>query len=247
MNIYQSQQELLSIFDELEENGGELTEELSERLQISQNEFKDKVKAYVSAIKQLKTDIEAIKVEQKRLKDLSDKKKKAIDSINNVLVHAINTFGDTKPSGVKYINFATGEVSIRHSLKVDVNNDLLDDITTTIESLFRDDKVNRQLDTKDSLNVDEFVNFINTLNPDKDEIISSDVENATISVNCEIPVSDLINGNAYGILKDIVKYTNRYVLKPVENKTELKDKLINNGCCAPHLARLVNNECIQIK
>ena len=40
MNIWQIQQELLSIFDELEENGGELTEELEQQLAISQEDFR---------------------------------------------------------------------------------------------------------------------------------------------------------------------------------------------------------------
>ena len=40
MNIFEISKELESVFDELEENGGELTEELEEKLSISQNEFR---------------------------------------------------------------------------------------------------------------------------------------------------------------------------------------------------------------
>ena len=42
MNIWQIQQELLDIFNELEENGGELTSELEDKLNITQSEFKNK-------------------------------------------------------------------------------------------------------------------------------------------------------------------------------------------------------------
>ena len=60
-NIFDIQQDLTSIFEELEENGGELTEELYEKLNISQEEFKSKVEAYINVIKSAKNDIELCK------------------------------------------------------------------------------------------------------------------------------------------------------------------------------------------
>lgn len=64
MNIYQIKQELISIFDELEENGGELTPELEEQLEISQEAFRDKIESYTNVIKLLECDIQGIKLEQ---------------------------------------------------------------------------------------------------------------------------------------------------------------------------------------
>ena len=60
-NIYQISQELLAIFDELEENGGELTPELEEQLNITREEFKDKIKSYSNVVKMLENDIVDIK------------------------------------------------------------------------------------------------------------------------------------------------------------------------------------------
>ena len=73
-NIYNIQQDLLAIFDELEENGGELTPELEEQLNISQEEFRDKIKSYSNVIKMLENDIYNIKEEKARLSDLQKSK-----------------------------------------------------------------------------------------------------------------------------------------------------------------------------
>ena len=58
MNIFEISRELDFIFDKLEENGGEFTEELEEQLSISQDEFTSKVKAYLSVIKHTESDVE---------------------------------------------------------------------------------------------------------------------------------------------------------------------------------------------
>ena len=58
MNIFEISKELESVFDELEENGGELTEELEEKLSISQDEFRSKVDAYLSVIRHTESDID---------------------------------------------------------------------------------------------------------------------------------------------------------------------------------------------
>ena len=68
MNIWQIQQDLLDIFNELEENGGELTPELEEKLAVTQEDFKNKVKSYGEVIKSLKGEIDTIDKETARLK-----------------------------------------------------------------------------------------------------------------------------------------------------------------------------------
>ena len=56
-NIYNIQQNLLSIFEQIEENEGELTPELELALQINQANFKNKVRDYTKVIQQFETDI----------------------------------------------------------------------------------------------------------------------------------------------------------------------------------------------
>ena len=69
-NIFEIEKKYLNIISEIEENGGELTEDLANDLAITENEFKNKVEAYVNIIKSIKNDLALIKDEQSRLKSL---------------------------------------------------------------------------------------------------------------------------------------------------------------------------------
>ena len=58
MNIFQLANELQEIVNELEENGGEITPEIEEQLDINQAGVKHKVEAFTQVIHQLESDIQ---------------------------------------------------------------------------------------------------------------------------------------------------------------------------------------------
>lgn len=247
MNIYQIKQEFINIFDELEENGGELTDELAEKLAITQEEFKEKAKDYANAIKLFKQDIESIKIEQKRLKDFADKKQKIIDRLTNILIASIEEFGDAKPSGVKYIDYGTGEISIRKSISVDVDDTVLHDIERGVNSYILDNKNNRQLDTMDKVNLHELMDYITTSEFAHEDLTPNDILHSSIELNVKIPIGDLIEGYGFNTLKEAAKYTSMFTIKGSAAKSDLKPQLQADGSCAPNLARLVENKTLQIK
>ena len=113
-SIYNIQQDLLEIFDQIEANEGEITPELEEQLNITQEQFKSKIKDYSNVIKMLETDIAAIKEEKARLSDLQKSKEKNIERLKKIMVEAIENFGDTTKTGGKYVDYGTGKVSVRN-------------------------------------------------------------------------------------------------------------------------------------
>ena len=119
-NIFNIKNELLAIFDELEENEGELTPELEEKLNITQEEFRDKIKSYSNVVKMLENDIANIKEEKTRLSDLQKSKEKSIERLKKIMVESIEMFGDTTKPGSKFIDFGTGKVSVRQTQAVEV-------------------------------------------------------------------------------------------------------------------------------
>lgn len=242
-NIYQIKQDFLNIFDELEENGGELTDDLEEKLKITQDEFKEKVRAYAAAINLFNQDIEAIKVEQKRLKDFAAKKEKAINRLSSILVNAIEEFGDTKPSGVKYIDYGTGEISVRSNTAVEVDNTVVKNIEQAINCYFTDNKRNNQLTVNNRIYPHDIIQYFD----ERDGVVIDDILNTNVDVTVTIPVNDLITGIGYNAIKEIVSYTNKYKIAGSVSKSDIKPKLQDNGSCAPHLARLVVNKSIQMK
>ena len=248
-NIYQIKQDLLDIFYEIEENGGELTEELEQQLIATQESFKDKVEDYVNVVKLLTSDIESIKTEQKRLKELSDRKQKIIDRLKSVIINAVEEFGDTKKSGVKYVDYGTGEVSIRTSKAVEVDNDAADLVADSVHMMINDLYLNNQLYVLNYIDKHNLLDIISSTKANDKSIVLNyaDLDNCKIEISTKIPVSDLTNGKAFDILRQLAIYTRDYSIDASINKSELKKKLEENGSCAPHLAKLVINKNISIK
>ena len=123
MNIYEISQALLDIYNELEENGGELTEELEKALTITQADFKQKVRDYASVIKQVDLDIAGIDQEVKRLKAYKESKAKVKERLSAILAKYIDMFGEHTKSGGAYVDLGDEKVSVRNTTKVEVDTD----------------------------------------------------------------------------------------------------------------------------
>lgn len=247
MNIFNIQTELLSIFAEIEDNEGELTPELEKQLEIVQGNFTTKVKSYTNVIKSLDNDLKAIKEEQDRLKQLADRKKKTSDKLKEIIINAINMFGDTSKTGTKFIDYGTGKVSIRKSEVVDVDETFLDFVGKTIDETVKFNKDNNQLDVYDKFDLADVArNWI-----DKEASVPcptpDDLEHINLSLSLNIPVKDIAESAGYNALKEIAKYTDDYKLSATVSKTDLKQDLKENGSCAPNLAKIKFNNNLTIK
>lgn len=245
MNIYQIQQDLLAIFDELEENGGELTEELEQKLAITQEEFKDKVEDYTNVIKSLDADMNAIKVEQARLKGLYDRKEKTANKLKEIIINAINEFGDTKKSGVKYLDYGTGEVSVRKTQAVEVNEPLVKYVGDYLGRMVTFNKECNQLGVIDHIEKSEIVTDV-AQNTDM-AVGGDDLDHINVDLSVTIPLKDLATGEGYPALREIAKYSDFYKLSASVSKTAIKPELKENGSCMPNLAKLSTNESLTIK
>lgn len=254
MNIWSIKQNLLSIFDELEENGGELTPELEEELKITQESFKEKIKDYTNVIKSLSADLKAIKEEIKRLKDFYDRKDKTIDKLKKIIIEAIEEFGDTNKNGVRYIDYGSGQVSIRKSTAVEVDEDNVKRIGKAIDDVLGWMRFNNQLDTVDELDYVELLNILSQDVEDSEEghipgiiVDKEELDSVNFDISLTIPVSKLFEVGGYDIIKSILKGTGTYKLGTSVSKSLVKDDLLENGSCLPHIARLKSNKNVLIK
>lgn len=245
MNIFFIKQEYRNIFDELEENGGELTEELEQKLAITQEEFKNKVEDYTNIIKTLDNDMSGIKAEQARLKALYDKKEQIAKKLKEIIIDAVNEFGDTKKSGVKYFDYGTGEVSVRKTQAVTVNDNLVKEIEFKLSSMAQYNKEINQLDVYDHIDILGLATDYNTDN--NVEVTENDLKHIDVNLSVTLPLKDLATGEGYPALREIVKYSDYYKLSTSVSKTAIKPELKENGSCMPNLAKLGTNESLTIK
>ena len=247
-NIYQISKELLSIFDELEENGGELTPELEESLNIRQEEFRDKIKSYSNAVKMLENDIIDIKAEKARLNDLQKSKEKTIERLKKIMIDAVELFGDTTKSGSKYLDYGTGKVSIRNTQVVEVEEDITDRFVNRFLTCLRWYQQNNQLDTITSSDVLEYCNSKSPDEEDEEITILSEEDIAQIKadINLDIPISELLTTErGMKLAKALAEYA-VFTCKSKISKTDIKANAKENHTM-PVFAKLVDNQTLTIK
>lgn len=233
MNIFEISRELDSIFDELEENGGELTEELEEQLSISQDEFTSKVKAYLSVIKRTESDVECCDKEIKRLQDVKRSKQNSIEKLKNILIWAIDKFGEVNKSGNKYIDLGTDKLTIRNSEKVVVNDDYAKSI---VENIFN--KINAASYTNELYNnsIEDII-----------DIAKEDVKGINTTISIDIPLEDLYTDAGDNIITSLFTYTAGVKAKPNISKTQLKQNLTTDNNAYKNLAHIEPNKSLIIK
>ena len=249
-NIFNIKQELLAIFDELEENEGELTPELEEQLNISKEEFRDKIKSYSNVVKMLENDIVGIKAENARLNDLQKSKEKTIERLKKIMIDAVDLFGDTTKSGGKYLDFGTGKVSIRNTQVVEVEEDVTNRFVSRVLSCLRWYQQNNQLDTITTADV---LDYCNSKSPDEetngDEITilsKEDIAQIKANIDLDISVNDLLTTESgMKLAKALAEYS-VFTCKAKVSKTDIKANAKENHTM-PVFAKLVDNQTLTIK
>lgn len=251
MNIFEIEQNLQEIFDEIEENGGEVTPETLEVLEIHQDEFNQKVQSYVEVIKRLKSDVNLIKEEEARLKTLKQSKEKLQDKLSKIIIDAIERFGDTSKSGAKFVDYGTGKVSIRKSESIITNDSYIDELNTTVAAIFRDLQKNKQLYVENHIDTSTVNDVVKTnwINGGADidciiDVSDEDLEDITTSVTFKAKLSDLMN-ERFGIIADILSTIGTIDMKSSVNKTEIKPVLKSGKESA--VAAIVTNKNLSIK
>ena len=254
MNIFQIQNDLLELFNDIEEAGGEITPEQEEKLNITQELFSNKVKDYTNVIKIYKGELNTIKDEVNRLQELYKNKEKIIERLEKIILAAIEKFGSEKSNGVKYLDYGTGIVSTRTSTKVLVNENVTKAIARGISNTLLFTKINNQLDVTNKLDSSEIIQSISSTTRNEDGelelgylITNDDLNHMNVEFKVSVPVNDITEGKGYNFVKELAKYTTSYDIQPKIDKTKLKKELTENGSCAPTIARLETNKSLVIK
>lgn len=252
-NIFDIQQDLTSIFEELEENGGELTEELYEKLNISQEKFKSKVEAYINVIKSAKNDIELCKQENKRLKDRQKVKENLIDKLSKIIISAVEQFGDTTKTGTKFLDYGTGRISVKNTESVELNTlngQICNDAIVALRYKFE----NKQLEGYNSVDCEEIINDVINISKSEDVDFRYPIETEQLNVEdiCALDtkitftvnLGDLMQGEGFDFIRHFLTYNNNYKIEDGTSKSNVKELCKVDDL---HVAKIVNNKSLMIK
>ena len=230
-NLFDIEQSFLNIFEELEENGGELTPELEDALNITQENFINKIKSYVNVIKSYKNDLDAVKCESNRLKDYKTTKNNTLERLNNRVIEAVEKFGDTNKNGVNFVDYSTGKVSIRKTKSINIDEELFNKITSALSMYFN---------TFSNVSEKDVLNYLAHCGLN---VTADDLRYIVYSVQREYNISDLINN--FSKVIEINKNFNSSDF--TIDKGSLKEDIYNNEGFETNLAEKSFTKSLIIK
>ncbi len=120
-NIYEIADDYIAVIAEIENNDGELTEDLEKKLQIAEDELEEKLRAYRSVIKQNESFVDYNKDEIKRLRDRNKSFDNTKERLCKYIIPALHMFGKQTASGNFSIKYPDFSVSTRLSESVSIN------------------------------------------------------------------------------------------------------------------------------
>ena len=255
MNIYEISQALLDIYNELEENGGELTEELEKALTITQADFKQKVRDYVSVLKQIDLDITGIDQEVKRLKAYKESKSKAKDRLSSILTNAIDMFGEHTKSGGAYVDLGDEKVSVRNTTKVEVDTDTVNAIAKDVMNTYSNLNWTNSWDEA-NLSIQSFIDRGKTHTktdengeevPDPINIVPENYKDINATIKLTMPLSKLIGYEGVEFAKQLLNTNATYSVEGNVSKTDMKKEFVSTNTTENNIAKLINNKTISIK
>jgi len=151
-NLFDIQLEYLRIMEEIEDAGGELTDETLDRLNINRDELEEKLDNYRLAIVMKQSEIDALKTEAKRLLNKATAKENLIDRLKERMKDAVKLYGEPTKTGTiavstKFGKFTFIKSTVLRYLDEDtdfIHDPVLKDFTTaelklTINSSVYDD------------------------------------------------------------------------------------------------------------
>ena len=253
-SLYNISNDILELFDNIEAQDGEITEEQEKLLDIKQGELREKLNNYYKAILSWKNDINNCKEEINRIKSIQNRYDKRIERLSNSMITAIKQFGDEK-KGKRFIELPTVKLSIRNSSITEINEDRIDYLITILRQyityLYNEGILHTGIDVNMNLVLD---NINDIVKEEKGELYPlftiSDLNNLELEINVNYTIEKLFK-KGKNIIEDIATKPIDVTIKNHSSKTRLKDAITlandNDNLSCPTIATIKQNENLSIK
>lgn len=252
-SLYQIQEDILRIFNEVENSKGEITDEQYNALCIKQEELKTKLDAYVKAIKSWEVDEKALKEEKQKLNARQNVYKNRVQHLKQAALQAVLNFGEHGKTNM-FVELQSCRLFTRNSESIVMNEDrakLLQDLVTNFIYEIESNGVayyGRDADLEgilSSINAngkaeigDDFIPFT-----------IADLCNLKLTVSQTASIADLFKrGDALHMIGDEFTYTNvERSIDANEAKTYIKASKEHKELPEVTIADIVVNQSLQIK
>jgi hypothetical protein len=252
-SLYNISNDILRIFNEVEQAEGEITDEQYDELCIKQEELKEKLDSYVKAIKVWQVDEQALKDEKKRFNDRQNVYKNRIERLKKAMLEAVINFGETGKNN-KFIELPNVRIFTKNTQSVEFNEHRINILINKFRDLIRELVQQGILYTGEDVDLIGILDSINAqciaeYGEDFSPFSISDLEYLTINISYSNTIGELLRNNP-DILNHIGKDMFNTEITNGTSKDEIKNVI--NVCSKleqdqPTVAIIVNNQSIQFK
>lgn len=251
-SLYQISEDILRIFNDVENAEGEVTDEQYDALCIKQEELKTKLNDYVKAIKSWEADEAAIKEEKKAFNNRQNVYKNRIERLKSAALEAVIAFGESGKNN-KFVELTNYRLFSRSSKSVDVDDKRIDIFMSEF------DRYIRELVNADVLYADKNVDLegiLNCINANVKAAYGDDFQPYSIGDLIAMKINIYQTASIYDLFKSGMAL-NLYGKEPIythmENVTTKDDwkaaiessNVVENT--HPTMAKIVINQSLQIK
>ena len=244
-NLYQISDKLMSIFNNVEANDGEITEEELKELEITKDQLDEKLTQYKRAILNWQSDVVSCKEEEKRIKENRIIKEHRIERLKNYMLDAVVQFGYDGKGKNKYYDLADGKIYTRGTDEVLFNEDRIDKLIKLCYELATDENY-----VNDGTSILEKINNLkNTYYENMEDYTEDDLKYLSFKFEDTISINDIF-AKYLPIIKTIFKEYNYSIpMQLISNNTPklLIKPLLNNNTINMTTANINHNTSLIIK
>ena len=252
-SLYNISSEILRIFENVENNEGEITDEEYNSLVIKQEELKTKLDCYVKAVKEFNASAAFCKTEKKSIDDRKKIYENRALRLKKAMLDAVNNFGELGKNN-KFIELESCRLYTKASTAVNVDEDRVNLFMTYFEKFLREVVNGDVLYTGEDVDLQGILDVINTNIKAEQEygfvpFTLNDLTTFKIGIKSTATIYELFRSHKDAILE----YAHNPFTSEISNETAKEDwKTIitvanEQGTAKPTMAELVKNESLIIK
>lgn len=252
-SLYNISNDILRIFNEVEQAEGEITDEQYNELYIKQEELKEKLDSYVKAIKVWQVDEQALKDEKKRFNDRQNVYKNRIERLKKAMLEAVNNFGEVGKNN-KFIELPTVRIFTRNNTSVEFNEARIEILIEKFRHFIEEVVSADVLYTGEDVDIEGILATINAwcraeYGDDFSNFTMADLANLELTITTTHTIENYLKNYPY-ILKHLGKDIFGTKMLNETSKTHIANILNNTNVPdneAITTAILVNNQNVQFK
>lgn len=246
-SLYKISEKLQEIFEELEEQGGEFTEEQLKELEITEEELKEKVDNYVKVIKEFKNSAEFCKKEKDNIYQRQKMFTNRVDRLKSLLLTAVQQFGKENKTN-KFIETESCRVSTRNTKSVELDelrlNNLARYVRLAVCELLTEKKLGEE-----EITCEEILDLVNTMykneNYDPNNLYTlNDLYSTPFELTFVGNIEDLLDNHRNAAYDFAISYKDNCKLEIID-KPDYKTALENNLKIS--VAKLITKQSLIIK